>query len=83
MMRPRIRNVLGHVVGYAAPVEVKEPEFDNPLLRKTGSKLGFVPGAEHIPADYCDARHPVAGPEGVGFLRVNFEWLGSLKSNVA
>lgn len=94
VMRARLKDSTGKVVGYAAPIPLPEPELSSIFLKKVVKKVQWSKkGGYHkdgieetfveldklpIFEDYWKSRYPVAGEEGVSPLSLKLDEIEEL-----
>jgi hypothetical protein len=85
VMRPKIRNSEGHVVGYQAPIPLAEPPVSSMFyyIDTVGSPKCMAkivkakPFLKQVMEDYRNARHPVAEESLVKPLNLTYELLAA------
>lgn len=98
VVRAKLKDSNGNVVGYAAPIPQAEPEITSIFLKKVVKKVNFdKKGNYHkngidqtfaeltdlpIFNDYWKARYPVAGEEGVDSLSMKLDEINELYSRL-
>ena len=98
VIRAKLKDSTGRVVGYQASIPMPEPELTSIFCKKVvkrvqwGKKGGFFKDGideTHIELsdlpiyqDYCNARYPVAGEEGVSSLKMNMEIINELHGKI-
>jgi|SRR5581483_5304168 len=74
--RVKLKDSSGRVVGYGVSVPLKEPEVCPIFCVKIGNLVKMVDLP--IYQDYCRARYPVLGEEGVSGLSMSLELIEKL-----
>lgn len=87
VIRKKIRNSAGQVVGYAAPVARPQPQLTSPFgLFGLGGNSGFAglaPELEDVISDYRNARMPRKTPEEVRPLRLSMAQIDEFLAKAA
>ena len=99
VVRAKLKDSKGNVVGYAAPVPQKEPAITSIFLKKVVKRVQWGKKGQYykdgkdeifveltdlpIFEDYWKARYPVAGEEGVSPLSLKLDLINELHGKLS